>query len=272
MSIERDQKKFFDQYAAGYEQKPPVNTFFFDLACVELQRGFRWLSGGRSVLDYGCGTGETLDLFLKAAERRPEQVVGIDLSDVSVGVARRRHPFDFHVVPDNDLTFLPEGSLDGAYMIGVLHHTDAHQKIFDQIARVLRPGGKFFILDLTKNNPIIESARAVFPYMPKRVKGMFPDDLVVDDTIPEKLVVQVDETLALLAKAGFQVELVEYGHLAYFVFDWLERLTRLKLSHTRFNVVYSGFHRFEKWLLTMGPFQRRAHVFAVRAVKQTAGA
>jgi ubiquinone/menaquinone biosynthesis C-methylase UbiE len=270
MAIEKDQKKFFDQYAAGYEKKAPVNTFFFDLAIGELRRGFLWLSDCRSLLEYGCGTGESIELFLEVTGKRPDRIVGIDLSDVSVDVARRRHPFEFHVVPDNDLTFLPEASLEGAYMIGVLHHTEEHQKIFDQVARVLQPGGKFFVLDLTRNNPIIESARAVFPFMPKRVKGMFPDDLVVDETIPEKLSVEVDGTVARLQQAGFVVEYVEFGHLAYFVFDWIERLTRLQLSRTRLNVAYSAFYRFEKWLLTMGPFKRRAHLFALRAVKHAA--
>lgn len=267
MAVERDQKKFFDQYAANYQKRAPVNVFFFELAIAELRRGFRWLSGSRSVLEYGCGTGETIELFLETAEQRPERIVGIDLSDVSVEVARRRHPFEFHVVPDNDLTFLPESSLDGAYMIGVLHHTEEHGKIFDQIARVLQPGGKFLIMDLTKNNPIIESARAAFPFMPKRIKRMFPDDLVVDETIPDKLRVEVDETIERLIKAGFKVEHVEFGHLAYFVFDWFERVTRLKLSATRFKAIYLWFYRFEKWLLTKAAFKARAHVFTLRAVK-----
>jgi SAM-dependent methyltransferase len=91
-------------------------------------------------------------------------------------------------------------------MIGVLHHTESHQKIFDEIGRVLQSGGKFPILDLTNNNPFIELARALFPYMPRRIRQMFPDDLVIDETIPEKLRVEVGATLASLRKAGFSVE------------------------------------------------------------------
>jgi len=268
MSVERDQKKFFDDYAArSQQQAAAVHTFFAELATAEIRRGFSWLADRRAVLDYGCGTGRTIELFLDTTGARPERIIGIDLSDVSIDVARHRLPFEFHVVSDDDLGFIPAASLDGAYMVYVLHHTGEHQKIFDQVARVLQPGGRFFVIDLTLHNPIIESARAVFPYMPSRVKHMFPDDLVIDDTIPEKLPVEVDETIERLCRAGFHVEGTEYGHLAYFVFDWLERLTRLPLSHTRFKAMYVALYRFEKRLLRFGFFQRRAHVFAVRAVK-----
>jgi SAM-dependent methyltransferase len=268
MAIEKDQKKFFDDYAANYRPQQPVNVFFYELAIAELRSGFRWLSGCGSVLEYGCGTGETIEIYRNTAQPPAPRIIGIDLSDVSIGVARARHPFEFHVVPDNDLTFLPAGSLDSAYMIGVLHHTREHAKIFEQIARALRPGGRFFVLDLTKTNPVIESARAVFPYMPKRVKRMFPDDLVVDDTIPEKLEVDLDGTLEAMRRAGFLVEHVDHGHLFYFVFDWLERVTRLEISRTRFNVLYRWIYGFEKKLLALRFFQRRAHLFTVHAVKE----
>lgn len=268
MATEKDQKKFFDQYAAVHKKQEPVNTFFYDLAVAELRRGFAWLSGCDSVLEYGCGTGDTIDLFLATSNFQPSRIVGIDLSEVSVQVARSRHPYEFHVVSDNDLSFLAPASLEGAYMIGVLHHTESHQKIFDEVSRVLQPGGKFLILDLTKNNPFIGFARALFPYMPRRVKQMFPDDLVIDETIPEKLRVETDATFVALERANFSIEHVEYGHLFYFVFDWLERFTRISISKTRFKVIYSWFYRLEKRLLTLGMFKRLAHVFVLRAVKR----
>lgn len=267
MKIEKDQKKFFDLYAASHQKKEPLNSFLFELAVVEIRDGFRWLSDCSSVLDYGCGTGETIDLFLSTTHSRPARIVGIDLSDVSIEVAKSRYPYEFYVVPDNSLSFLSSASLSGAFMLGILHHTESHQKILDEIYRVLEPWGKFLIVDMTKNNPLIEFARALFPYAPKRIQQMFPDDLVIDRTIPEKLHVDVDETIAALKRAGFSVELVTYGHLFYFVFDWFERLTRLNISKTKFKVIYSWIHRFEKRLLTMRFFKNRAHLFAIQAVK-----
>src|SRR5690349_18072974 len=107
MSVERDQKKFFDEYAARHQRQAPVNAFFYELAIAEIRRGFRWLADRRAVLEYGCGTGQTIELFLESSGARPDRIVGIDLSDVSVQVAREHLPFEFHVVPDNDLGFLP---------------------------------------------------------------------------------------------------------------------------------------------------------------------
>lgn len=267
MKIEKDQKKFFDLYAASHKKKEPPNTFFSELSIVDIRKGFRWLSDCDSVLDYGCGTGETINLFLTSTNSQPTRIVGIDLSEVSIEVAKTRYTYEFYVVTDNNLSFLSPASLDGAFMLGILHHTDDHQKIFDEIYNVLEPGGKFLVVDMTKNNPLIEFARYLFPYMPKRIQGMFPDDLVIDETIPEKLRVEIDVTLAALKKAGFTVELVTHGHLFYFIFDWLERMTRLNISKTKLNVIYSWIYRFEKRLLTMRFFKNYAHVFAIQAVK-----
>lgn len=272
MKIEKDQKKFFDLHAASRQKKGLlssllITSFFYRLAVVEIREGFRWLSDRSSILDYGCGTGETIDLFLTITNSQPERIVGIDLSDACIEIAKSLYPYEFYVVPDNSLSFLSPASLSGAFMVGILHHTESHQKILDEIYRVLEPGGKFLIVDMTKNNPLIEFARAFFPYAPKRIQQMFPDDLVIDRTIPEKLRVDVDETIAALKKAGFTVELVTYGHLFFFIFDWFERMTHLNISKTKFNVIYSWIHRFEKRLLTMRFFKNRAHLFAIQAVK-----
>jgi ubiquinone/menaquinone biosynthesis C-methylase UbiE len=270
MSVEKDQHKFFNQYASQAPQGPRVTDLFSDLAVREIRDGFRWLSSCESVLDYGCGIGQMFELFCETIGRQPQRLVGIDLSEVSIEVAKRRLPYEFHVVPDNDLSFLPAGSLDGVYMIFVLHHAEHHERIFETIARVLKPGGKFLLVDLTKTNPIIETARGAFPYMPKRIKGMFPEDLVIDGTIPEKLNVDVDQTLASLDKAGFDVQHIDYGHLYFFVFDWLERALGMRLSKTRFSKVYLWFYAIERRLLKARFVARHAHLFALQAVKRPA--
>ena len=268
MSVEKDQRKFFNQYAAQAPKGPRVTDLFSDLAVAEIREGFRWLSACDSVLDYGCGIGQMFELFTETIGRVPPRLVGIDLSEVSIDVAKGRLPYEFHVVPDNDLSFLGAESLDGVYMIFVLHHAEHHDRIFETIAHVLKPGGRFLLVDLTKTNPIIEAARGVFPYMPKRIKGMFPEDLVIDGTIPEKLNVDVGRTLASLDKAGFDVQHIEYGHLYFFVFDWIERALRVRPSRTRFSKVYLWFYALERRLLKARFFSRRAHVFALQAVKR----
>jgi ubiquinone/menaquinone biosynthesis C-methylase UbiE len=50
------------------------------------------------VLDYGCGIGQMFDLFCETIGHVPRRLVGIDLSEVSIDVAKRRLPHEFHVV------------------------------------------------------------------------------------------------------------------------------------------------------------------------------
>jgi SAM-dependent methyltransferase len=152
-------------------------------------------------------------------------------------------------------------------MVFVLHHAEQHERIFATIAHVLKPGGKFLLVDLTKTSPIIEGARGVFPYMPKRIKGMFPEDLVIDGTIPDKLNVDVEATLASLDKAGFDVQHVEYGHLYFFVFDWLEHASGCGCRRRACPVCTCGSMPSSGGCSSRDS-SRGAHVFAVRAVKR----
>lgn len=268
MRVERDQEKFFDEFAAIHGQRRTALSFFAQLAEAEIYDGIRWLTDKTTILDYGCGVGEGINSFLRITNSKSARFIGIDLSKASIEIAKNRYPaYQFYVVPNNDLSFMPPCSIDGAYMFSVLHHSEHHQKIFDEISRVLERGGKFLIVDLTKNNPFIEFAHALFPYMPKRIKRMFPDDLVIDDVIPEKLIVDVRATIDGLRKAGFAIEFIEYGHLFFFLFDWIERITGLRLSKTKFNFVYLWFYNLEKSLLRLTFVRNRAHLFAIRAVK-----
>lgn len=268
MRIEKNQERFFDQYATAHGKKKAVFSFFGQLADEEIYKGLKWLSDCKNILDYGCGVGEGIALYRHTTNDLTTRIVGIDLSKVSIDIAKKSHPIDeFHVVKNNDLSFCQDNALGGAYMIGVLHHSEHHQKIFDEVGRVLEPGGKFFIFDLTKNNPFIEISRALFPHMPKRIKRMFPDDLVTNDTIPEKLTVEVDATISALIKAGFVIESIEYGHLFFFLFDWFERMTGLQISTTKFKAVYLWFYKLEKKMLQLRIFRKRAHIFAIHAMK-----
>lgn len=103
----------------------------------------------RSLVDYGCGVGDTTALVRELLGC--ETIIGLDVSVRSLERARRNHgsSTDFFLTFDE---YIPDASLDVAYCNGVFHHIPLDQRIaaVDYIYRCLRPGGMFA---LWENNP-----------------------------------------------------------------------------------------------------------------------
>ena len=97
----------------------------------------------KRVLDMGCGTGEYAMWY---AMHGAKEVVGIDLSEGSLAVAKKRQAestlsnVDFRSMNILECN-LPDNYFDYAYSVGVLHHTGAPATGFGHLARVTKPGG-----------------------------------------------------------------------------------------------------------------------------------
>lgn len=98
---------------------------------------------GSWVLDAGCGTGEKA---LSLARRRPDlQVVAFDLTD-GIDATAAVAPPNLHLLQADALRPpLRAGSVDRAWSYGVLHHTPDAAAGFAAVARLLAPGGGFFV-------------------------------------------------------------------------------------------------------------------------------
>lgn len=108
------------------------------------------LTGGERVLDVGCGEGRhTLSVWL---EHRVT-AVGLDLSAGDLATARsRQQAFETTAPAGSRVTFvegsaldlpLPDASFDVVVCSEVLEHIFDHRGVLAEIARVLRPGGRF---------------------------------------------------------------------------------------------------------------------------------
>ncbi len=97
------------------------------------------------ILDVGCGTGR---LLRKARARWPQaRLYGVDLSEGMIAQARRRLPeAHFYVAPAEKIP-LPDHSIDLAFSTVSFHHWNDQQAGLGEIARVMRPGGRFILAD-----------------------------------------------------------------------------------------------------------------------------
>jgi SAM-dependent methyltransferase len=98
---------------------------------------------GKLVLDVGCGMGRFSDI----AFRWGATVVGIDLTsavDAAYANIGGRENVDLAQADVFKLPFREE-TFDFIFSIGVLHHTPNTRAAFDQLPRLLKPGGRIAI-------------------------------------------------------------------------------------------------------------------------------
>jgi ArsR family transcriptional regulator len=103
------------------------------------------------VLDLGCGPGGLIPYLLTKAD----QVVGLDSSARMVEVAKQEFIGNSRVrIEEAHLENLPigDGEADSVVASMVLHHLSHPPKVIQEINRVLRIGGTFSLVDLSKHN------------------------------------------------------------------------------------------------------------------------
>lgn len=120
----------------------------------------------KRVLVYGCGSGAQSFYLAKAGAN----VVGIDISDVSIREARARALAEgvetktsFSVM-DCETLALGDNSFDVIVAAGVLHHLDL-PKAYQEMARVLKAGGEVICIEPLAHNPIIQLYRRLTPHL-----------------------------------------------------------------------------------------------------------
>lgn len=127
--------------------------------CEEL---LRHSCRNKKVLDYGCGLGNYSVLMAKSGG----EVTGIDISDVSIEVAREvaiREGVDkqtrFLVMNCEALEF-DDDSFDIIFNSGTLSYLDL-QKALSEIVRVLKPDGIFLGIDTLGHNLLLNLNRKI---------------------------------------------------------------------------------------------------------------
>lgn len=106
------------------------------------------LKPGMEVLDVACGTG----LMTAAAARilgSAETITGLDLSEGMLAVARAKVPARFIQGRAETMPFA-DNSFDFLTMGYALRHVADLRETFVEFRRVLRPGGRVLILEVTK--------------------------------------------------------------------------------------------------------------------------
>jgi ubiquinone/menaquinone biosynthesis C-methylase UbiE len=138
----------FNHWSQTYEQH--LGQFFlFDPVQRKVLQQVAAIIGNAEplcILDVGCGTGR---LLRKAATRWPKaRLVGVDLAEGMIEIARCMTPGAEFVVSGAETLPLPDESVDAAISTISFHHWQDQTAGLRNVVRVLRPGGVFCLADI----------------------------------------------------------------------------------------------------------------------------
>lgn len=192
-------RTMFDAIAPRYDLLNRLLTFRLDVGWRRRAvRGLR-LAPGAVVLDLAAGTGDLCRDLLAGGY----QAVGVDLSLGMLRHARTAAPL---VQGDALRLPFPDDAAEGAVSGFALRNFADLGAFFDELGRVVRPGGRIALLDVAEPpNPILRAGhRIYFGHVVPKVGGLLSDRAAYR-YLPESVAYlpAVDEMLTRLGKAGF---------------------------------------------------------------------
>jgi SAM-dependent methyltransferase len=120
---------------------------------------------GRTVVDFGCGSGENSLLLA----RRGANVIGVDISESLVRLAERRLEVNglggraqFVVGSAHDLP-IKDGAVDVVLGIAILHHLNLGTTS-NEVHRILKPGGRAIFKEPVRDSRLLRTVRRLIPY------------------------------------------------------------------------------------------------------------
>jgi ubiquinone/menaquinone biosynthesis C-methylase UbiE len=141
--------------AESYETYDPVRERTLAYPVLFEQLG---LAGPRvrTVLDYGCGTGQ---VAMRMVSEHGVSVIAADPSPGMLKIAeeRRLHPkISYQMIGDDQRVDVSENSVDAAiscFVYVCISAPDRIRKILAEIHRTLRPGARYALLELNPDGP-----------------------------------------------------------------------------------------------------------------------
>ena len=144
-SLERENKEFFDRFAAYYDRSALKKWL------ISLQKKSLWeINFGKNsrILEVGCGTGDLL-LFL-SKQKKSFKLYGVDISGEMLKIARRRllnTRVRLKLEPAERIRFR-KGYFDYVLSIDAFHHYYNYESVMKNFCRVLRKNGRLVVIDV----------------------------------------------------------------------------------------------------------------------------
>jgi ubiquinone/menaquinone biosynthesis C-methylase UbiE len=197
-----------EEWRAMIERKPLGETTFRDVGAARRynEEGKRWLPGvckslvavvsqwdvtAGSVLDVGTGTGLLAIEFVRHLPGMA--LVGLDLSGAALEVANENLremetplSISFEQGDAEDMPF-SDRMFDLVISSNTLHLIDRPVKMFDEIQRVLKPGGRFLVTDFRRSWLGLLTQHIRASYSPQEVMALLRESTLRNWKVTDSL-------------------------------------------------------------------------------------
>lgn len=136
-------RKMFDRIAPRYDLVNRVMTFGMDAAWRKRTVASLDLPHGSRVLDIACGTGD----LCRAATSAGHVAIGLDVSEGMLRAANTEAPL---VLGDALALPVADGRFDGITCGFALRNVVSLSRLFQEMARALRPGARIALLEVAQ--------------------------------------------------------------------------------------------------------------------------
>jgi len=207
----RTVRDMFDRIAPGYDRMNGLMTGGLDRVWRRRLMREVGIGAGDRVVDLGCGTGDLIELANGVGAR----ALGVDPAGGMLAVARNRGMGGSVVQGDALAIPLADQSVDVVTTAFALRNVLSIPPVFQESARILRPGGRIAILEVSQ--PQFAPARAVHSFYFQKVVPLVGQLLADRDAyryLPASVAYlpEPPALMAMLEESGFgQVRRVSLG-------------------------------------------------------------
>lgn len=170
-SSESDTKEFFDRVAPEWSK---LRSGYYDADVIDKLLSSDLLSEDMVLVDLGAGDG----YLARAVALKVDTVIAVDISGAMISELRKKAAREGikniqTIVGDGCDVPLDDGSVDIVCANMFLHHIEEPITAVREMSRILKPGGKVFLADLTEhgNKELMEAMYDVWPGFSRKEVG-----------------------------------------------------------------------------------------------------